>query len=141
MNQIDLAPIVPGYGMIWQGSEIDAWFDRIPSPKAVVSMIGDIGLGPCVSCAMGDNDIDILPDVMLLAMCDAAIGFLGNGFNLLVHCFEGKYRSTYMDVAIHMRLGMAFDDAFALVRRRHTLADLRPGTKNQLMRMEGKLHV
>jgi hypothetical protein len=44
-----------------------------------------------------------------------------------------------MDVAIHMKMGMLFTDAFGLIRQRHTIADLRAGTRAQLVRLESAL--
>lgn len=140
MDLIDLKPAKPGWGQVWQGSELADWFDKVPSPKCVISMVGECGLGPAISWAMIDDDRATLPDAGLIAAADASIGFLKNGYNLLVHCFEGKFRSTYMDVAIHMRTGMLFADAYALVRSRHVIADLREGTKAQLMRLESVLN-
>lgn len=139
MDQIDQQPLKPGWGMIWQGSELSDWFDKIPSPRCVISMVGECSLGPGVTCALIDDEQSILPDRLLISMCDASIGFMKNGYNLLVHCFEGKYRSTYMDVAIHMRSGMLFEDAFALVKLMHPIAALRVGTEAQLERMESTL--
>ena len=142
MDQIDLEPLEPGWGCVWQ-SGLDEWWQgrKVHLPKITVSMIGPVD--PSVmslSVFMDDTDTAILPDNELLAMSDAALSFLKCGTDIIVHCFEGKYRSTYMDVAIHMRAGMLFEDAYALVRSRHTIALLRNGTMVQLKRMEAVLN-
>lgn len=138
LSLIDVNPIRPGWGRVWQSGVIasEEWLEK----GLIVSMTGNENYKPpCLWVDMPDNDIHILPDPVLMAMTDAIVAFLSRGKDVLIHCNEGKYRSTYMDVAVHERVGMTYRDAFALVKLRHPIAGLRKGTYTQLDRMEAEL--
>lgn len=138
LSLIDQAPMNPGWGQIWQSGALASldWDEK----GLTVSMSGNENFeGPCLWVSIPDNDSYTLPDAMLLAFTGAILSFLKKGQNILIHCNEGKHRSTYMDVAVHMRAGMTFVMAYALVKGRHPIANLRTGTAAQLIRMEPML--
>lgn len=139
LSLIDDEPLKEGWGRVYQCGVIASQDPDVPL-GLIVSMSGNENLwSPCLWLDMADNDQYVLPDTALLSVAEAILAFLAGGFNVLIHCNEGKYRSTYMDVAVHMRAGMLFEDAFALVRSKHPIADLRAGTMAQLKRMEQNL--
>lgn len=130
LSLIDEQPIEPGYGRIYQSGVIasEDWEDGL-----IVSMSGNENYRPpCLWIDIPDNNIYVLPERTLICMCAASEDFLSHGFDVLIHCNEGKYRSTYMDVALHMYIGMSFDEALTLVSQRHPIARLREGTLSQL---------
>lgn len=140
MNLIDIEPMRPGWGQVWQGGELSAIIGRLPKPHVVFSLIGSVDLAPAVSVFMEDNDDTILPDSLLLGTVQCAGTFLARGFNVLVHCFEGKFRSTYLDVAIHMAyLRYPYAQALGRVKQMHPIAQMRKGTEAQLRRLEDEL--
>lgn len=140
LSLIDTKPMFPGWGLVYQSGVIAS--ESYKGNGLTVSMSGNENWrDPCLWINMRDDDVYVLTTPMLFAMTSAALGFLRRGFNVLIHCNEGKYRSTYLDVAVHIGAGMPFDDAFALVQARHPIADLRNGTKAQLQEMEHQLLV
>lgn len=140
MDLINETPMRPGWGKVWQGSEFGD-VDDIPEPHVIVSMVGALlHVKLNLSTFMWDNDTAVLEPAVLLGMTSACLGFLSQGINLYVHCWEGKYRSTYMDVAIHMAgLHYSVDQAYGYVKRSHPIADLRTGTTLQLRSLEERL--
>jgi protein-tyrosine phosphatase len=131
INQIDSFPIRPGWGKIYQSgviASLDSDLDGL-----TVSMSGNENFKPPVLWIdIPDNDEYILPFPILWAMCDAIVAFLAQGKDVLIHCNEGKYRSTYMDVAVHIRAGQSFDVAYSNIQAHHPIAELRQGTRKQL---------
>lgn len=137
----DVIPIRPGYGQIYQGSALfDA--DRIPEPRLVVVLFSP--LEPCatgtLSLLLEDNEQAIFPDKTLLAICDALAMFVMRGHSIFLNSIRGQHRPTYLNVGLHTRLGMVYEDAYALVRQRHAIAKLRNGTARQLLRLESHLN-
>jgi hypothetical protein len=92
MDLIDLQPVKPGYGQVWQGSELSVLFDSVPQPRLVISLIGEAEpmVPNSLTAFMRDNDETWLPDPLLFAMCESAVAFLKRGHNILIHCFQGK---------------------------------------------------
>jgi protein-tyrosine phosphatase len=137
LSLIDDHP-APGMGRVWQSGVIAS--EDWDNEGLIVSMAGNENWSPpCLWVDIPDNDSYTLPDPMLIAFCDSIVAFLKAGKDVLIHCNEGKFRSTYMDVAVHMRQGMGFQDAAALVKAKHPIAELRAGTSAQLIRMESVL--
>lgn len=141
LNLIDIEPMKPGWGRVWQ-SGIDEWWkhDQVPRPRASVSMVGPIeglGLSAHISTYINDSPEDTLSKEMLLAMTDAVIGFLRNGVNVIIHCVEGKSRSSYLDCAVHMRaMNVSYDEALALIKKQHPIAQPNSGFEAQLRDLE-----
>jgi protein-tyrosine phosphatase len=139
LSLIDVTPMHPGWGRVFQSGVIasEDWDQK----GLVISLAGNENwMGPCLWLLMPDSDMYVLPDTFLVAMVDATIAFLKKGIDVLIHCNEGKYRSSYLDAAVHMRAGpMTYHDAFALIRQHHPIAGMRGGTYAQLNRMEAIL--
>lgn len=140
LNLIDVEPLHPGWGRVWQSGVIASWLDvdKLPEHSMVVSMSGNENwiTWPCLWLNIRDDDEYVLPDAMLAAICGMITSDLSRGFDVLIHCNEGKYRSTYMDVAIHIwAAGMSFERAFETIKARHPIASLRAGTAKQLQAM------
>jgi len=128
-----------GWGRVYQSGVIasEGW----DHDGLIVSMSGNENLaGPCLWINMPDDDTHTLPDDELLAIVNTIAAFLSRGMDVLIHCNEGKYRSTYVDVAVHMRGGaMDLPQAFEMIHARHPIAALRAGTHDQLTRLEATL--
>ncbi len=139
LSLIDVLPMQPGWGSVYQSGAIAS--EDWDNTGLIVSMSGNENWQPpCLWVDIPDNDDYVLPDDMLLAFVDAICAFLKQGYNVLIHCNEGKYRSTYMDVAVHMRGGgMNQAAAFEQIKARHPIAALRNGTDAQLMLLEVSL--
>jgi protein-tyrosine phosphatase len=139
LSLIDTNPMRPGWGRVYQSGVIasESW----DQDGLIISMSGNENFeGPCLWRDMPDNEVSTLPDEMLFAFVDAAIAFLRQGKDVLIHCNEGKYRSTYMDVAVHVRGGkMSSVKAYEMIKAHHPIACLREGTDAQLRRLESKL--
>lgn len=142
LSLIDATPMASGWGNVYQSGAIaslELEGSVLPTDRLIVSMSGDENWfqHPCLQTFMEDNDTTVLSDAVLTAFVDAIIAFLKNGVSVLIHCNEGKYRSTYMDVAVHMRVKkMSAAQAFELVKAHHPIAALRAGTDEQLRRLE-----
>lgn len=141
LDAIDLTPMRPGWGIVYQSGVLaseELMGSDFPDNGLIVSMSGNENFrGPCLWIDMKDNDTTILADPVLFALVEAVLSFLKCGINVLIHCNEGKYRSTYLDVAVHIRgAAMTYREAFTLVKERHPIAGLRKGTFTQLDRME-----
>lgn len=135
LNLIDVEPMHPGWGKVYQSGMIAS--EDWENDGLIVSMIGNTNFrGPCFWISMPDTNEDVLPDDHLKEMVEAIMAFLKNGTDVLIHCLEGKYRSTYMDVAVHIAGGMSFEVAFEQIIARHPIAQLREGCASQLKRME-----
>jgi hypothetical protein len=135
LNLIDEVPLHTGWGRVYQSGELASldWKDD----GLILSASGNLNFqGPCLWFYMADNDLSVLPEKRLFAVTATAIQFLSRGFDVLIHCNEGKYRSTYIDVAVHMAAGMGFVESFQLVKTRHSIADLRVGTLAQLKELQ-----
>jgi hypothetical protein len=131
LNLIDEIQLHTGWGRVYQSGELASmdWENE----GLILSASGNLNFrGPCLWFYMEDDDATILPEKKLFAITATAIDFLTRGFDVLIHCNEGKYRSTYIDVAVHMFAGMGFQESFQLVKSRHAIADLRAGTLAQL---------
>lgn len=138
LSLIDVEPLNPGWGKVWQSGVIAS--EDWDNEGLIVSMAGNENWQPpCLWVDIPDDEVYALPDPMLIAFVDAILAFLRQGKNVLIHCNEGKYRSTYMDVAVHIRAGMSLVDASRLVYKQHPIATLRNGTAEQLKRMESVL--
>ncbi len=139
LSLIDVEPMQPSWGKVYQSGVIasEDW-DR---SGLIVSMAGNENIaGPCLWINMPDDDVHTLRDSELLAFVDIILRFLQAGMDVLIHCNEGKYRSTYMDMAVHMRGGrMSLPQAFEMIHARHPIAALRAGTHDQLTRLEDVL--
>lgn len=142
LDLIDQTPMRPGWGQVWQCGEIAEVLQsyHLTAPRLIVSMVGQAWSFSDelhMVIFMPDDDRTILPDGTLIAMVDSIINCLQRGLNVVIHCFEGKYRSTYMDVAVHMRvLNYSPSQALGYVKNNHPIADLRKGTTAQLIRLE-----
>ncbi len=131
LNLIDEIQLHSGWGRVYQSGEIASlsW----ENDGLVISASGNLNFrGPCLWFDMDDDDVTVLPDKRLFAIANAAVDFLVRGFDVLIHCNEGKYRSTYIDVAVHMTAGMGFAESLHLIKMRHPIAELRRGTFAQL---------
>lgn len=139
ISLIDIEPMNPGWGKVYQSGVIAS--ENWDNKGLIISMIGNTNFrGPCFWISMVDNEEDTLPDESLIEIVDSAIVYLKNGDDVLIHCFEGKYRSTYLDVAVHMRgARISFEESYFLVVNQHPIAKLRTGTREQLQRMESFL--
>jgi len=138
LSLIDIEPLKLNWGRVWQSGMIasEDWDNQ----GLIVSMSGNENWQPpCLWVDIPDNDVYVLPDPMLLAFTDAILSFLRQKKDVLIHCNEGKYRSTYMDVAVHMRAGMNYLSALLLIKKNHPIATLRTGTSDQLQAMESVL--
>ncbi len=151
LNVIDLEPMHPGWGRVWQSGEVAAIIHHqdVPGPRLIVSMVGplmdpwaDMHLATMVEdWPDSEGEYQTLPDEALLAMVDAVIAMLKRDVNVIIHCLEGKSRSSYLDVAIHMAvMGLDYDAALALVKKQHPIAQPNPGFEAQLRRMTSVLH-
>lgn len=139
LSLIDVDPMEPSWGRIYQSGVLGS--EDWDHDGLVVSMSGNENFdGPCLWVDMDDNEIDTLPYAMLVAFVGAITAFLAQGTDVLIHCNEGKYRSTYMDVAVHIKAGkMRLEEAFETIRARHPLACLRQGTEAQLRLLEASI--
>lgn len=146
MDQIDVTPILKGWGFTYQGGLADMMhYHNITDPKVVVSMIGP---APDVVDPMGmwvdipDTPQGCLPDAYLMALTRNTIAWLACGANVVIHCFAGVSRSSYLDVAVHMMaLKIGYDTALSIVRARHPQAQPNPGFEAQLRRLEPMLRM
>lgn len=138
LSLIDVEPLKPGWGRVYQSGVIAS--EDWTNTGLVVSMSGNENWQPpCLWVDIPDDEIYALPDELLVAFAEAIIAFLRQGKDVLIHCNEGKYRSTYMDAYVHMYAGMSLAAAFERIRARHPIAALRQGTEAQLRRMESAL--
>lgn len=147
-SQIDLQPMKPDYGMVWQGTPIDEAIHQIPGPLAIVSMNKDEDLKwidhqtihSVLSVHIDDDPGAVLPDNVYLGLVDAGIGLLKNGVSLYIHCSAGVSRASYYDIGLHMRvLNLSYDDAFALVHKQRPCICPNSGFVSQLKRLEPQL--
>jgi len=159
-TQIDLAPVKPGYGLIWQGNLVDEDIFHIPGPLVIVEMTKGTSdhqwlaisrgqssprsggpLQGVITVGIDDYPDAVLPDAVYLGLVDACCGYLRNGINLYVHCRMGLSRSTYLTAGIHTRLGMSLTEALKMIGQRRKEAFPNWGFFDQLHRLEfeGKL--
>jgi protein-tyrosine phosphatase len=127
----------PAWGRIYQSGVIAS--EDWDQDGLIVSLSGNENFrGPVLWVDMPDNDIDTLPSPLLISFVETVISFLRQGIDVLIHCNEGKYRSTYLDMAVHIKCGMSFEEAYELIRMRHPIAALRIGTEEQLRQLKGE---
>jgi hypothetical protein len=159
-TQLDLLPLQPGYGQIWQGGTIDETLFNLPGPLVVVSMTGgqedaqwlfqsrvmtprrasDGMFQGVINVEIADLPESILPDNVYLGLIDACCGYLRNGVNLYVHCRMGISRSTYVTAGIYMRLlNLSLKEALQKIQGRRQRAELNWGFEQHLQILEGKL--
>ena len=150
LNIVDAEPLRLGWGRIWQSGEAGAILHHgeVPDPRMTVSMIGvfaDPYSHLALAVSMGDEPdaqgkYPTLPDETLLAMVQMITDALACGINIIIHCLEGKYRSTYMDAAVHMKLlDYSVDQALGRIKAMHPIAELRKDSRDQLVRMQSVL--
>ena len=147
-TQIDLEPIRPGWGRVWQGSYVTSDIHQIPGPLAIVCMnhhefneewIDHQRIHAVLSLWIEDTSESTLPDIVIKSAVEAGACFLQNGINLYVHCMAGVSRSTYYTVALYMRLGMEFGEAMRHVASRRKVAWPNNGFHKHLTELEGML--
>lgn len=159
-SQLDLTPIRPGYGILWQGGLVDEAIFRLPGPLVIVEMTKGTAdheylahsrkqtfpesggqLQGVITVQIDDSLGAMLPDPVYLGLVDACLSYLRNGVNLYIHCRMGISRSTYVSAGIYARLGMSVKEALGLIKNRRREAFPNWGFYDQLMRLEaeGKL--
>lgn len=120
---------------------------NVLAPRLLVSMIGPVDLyaNPALAVYVDDWKDDkgiyaTLPEVQLLTLVDCVIRYLAAGVNVIIHCAEGKSRSSYLNVAVHMRvMRYSYDQALGYIRHQHPIAQPNPGFEAQLRRLEAIL--
>lgn len=145
-SQIDILPMRPGWGLVYQGGSVNRDIQNLPGPLVLVCCdVGEMNeqfidhkiVQGLIAVQLKDYLNGCLPDTILIAFVDACIALLKNGVNLYVHCGAGISRSTYIDCAIHMRgMGIGFDEAIEHIRFRRPQAAPNPSFCDQLKRIE-----
>lgn len=139
LSLIDVEPMQPAWGRVFQSGVFAS--EEWNRGGLIVSMSGNENWhGPCLWTYLEDTEFETLSYLTLLAFIDSITAFLEQGHDVLIHCNEGKYRSTYMDVAVHMKAGrMSYEKAFERIKARHPIAAIRQGTEKQLRLLEATL--
>jgi hypothetical protein len=144
-----ISNIVPGGGTIYQGGAVDLGIYKIPAPLVLLCMdAGEVNekwidhktIQGLMAYQIEDSPDACLPDEILIALADAAIAFVRRGVNLYVHCGAGISRSSYADIAIHMRLfKVPYGEAFAMIAKQRPQIAPNPGFIAQLKKLEPTL--
>lgn len=144
-DQINLTPIHPGYGIVYQGGHATEEIKNFPRPLAIINLnkneddnvyaeqdlyvAAHLDFDDCLTCS--------LPDDVLLGLILLCKHILASGTNLYIHCQEGISRSSYVDIALHMNaLPATFDQAFKYVKARRPQIAPNPGFIMQLKRLQ-----
>jgi hypothetical protein len=149
-NQIDLTPLYPKYGLIWQGGSVDAAINALPGPLAIVCMDrGELNeqwvdhhdhIVALLYIGIDDSPDAALSTAELVATADCCIAYLRRGVNLYVHCAAGVSRASYLDIAIHMRiLKIGFDSAYQLIKAQRPVISPNSGFVHSLQLSEAML--
>jgi predicted protein tyrosine phosphatase len=143
-NRID----VLDRGIVWQGGSPDAAIDQPPFSDPILIIVMDRGAAndqwinhknveAVLAVWIDDIPTGCLKDNVLIGLVDAAAAWLNDGGNLYIHCAMGVSRSSYFDVALHMRImHCSYDTALAKIREARSIANPNPGFEAQLRRME-----
>jgi protein-tyrosine phosphatase len=148
-TRIDLNGIRAGWGSIWQGGTADVAVENLPGPLLIVAMdrgefneqfIDHKNVAAVLAVWIDDNPDAVLQDAILIALVDAVEAWVKDGGNVYDHCAAGVSRSSYLDIAVHMRAAnLSYDDAFALVHTQRPVISPNSGFQSQLRRMEASL--
>lgn len=147
-NLIDSTPLRDGWGVCWQGGFVDCNVYDLPGPLVIVNLNkGEVDdgwiKGPVtgvLSLPIDDSPTACLPDNQLIGFVDSGITLLQEGINLYIHCAAGVSRSSYYDLALHIRaMNVPYDVAFAYLKARRPEVAPNPGFIAQLKRMESVL--
>lgn len=151
MSSFDLITKTRFGPSIYQGSEkAIAEAKKLKEKYVVVSLIGTLTevfdghlvpvLAVSIDDAPGKDQMEVIPDDRLVPMLDACVTLIRGGLSIVIHCWAGKHRSTYFDVALHMRLiGLPYKDALSWVMSKHPEAEERKSMREQLTRLEAQL--
>jgi predicted protein tyrosine phosphatase len=147
-NKIGDFPLGTNYGVIFQGSAVDATINTLPGPLVIVTMdageldesyIDHIRQVAIAELYIGINDSPdaILPPEQLIAHANAVLYYLEHGFNVYLHCAAGVSRASYLDCTIHMiAKGIDFDTALAYIRKFRPQASPNSGFSEQLKHLK-----
>lgn len=143
MRVTDAAPMKKGWGSIWQsGLEDMGFIAAVGQPRMVVSMNGFLSsiVSPQMVFNLRDDGKDVLRDQVLFSTIQGIVCALSNGINVVLHSLRGVDRSTYINVAVHMRvLQVPLEKAMEYVQLAHPAARLEGPYEAQLVRMEHSL--
>ena len=147
-NKIGDFPLNTNWGLIFQGSAVDATINTLPTPLFVVTMdageldesyidhVHQVAIAE-LYVGIDDSPAAILPPNELLAHVHAAIHYLEQGINLYIHCAAGVSRASYFDCALHMvAKGLDFESALAYVRKYRPQANPNSGFSDQLRNLK-----
>lgn len=160
-NLITPTPLKDGWGLLYQGNWIDNDLWKLPTPLFVVQMDefhcdhrsvnhtkGFIGV---LSLNLLDTPVNLpdhatgnaigpLPDAQLEAAGLTVIAYLERGVNVYIHCAAGVSRSSYLTLAVLMRVtGEPLEDCLARLRSQRPAANPNSGFHAHLERAEGRL--
>jgi predicted protein tyrosine phosphatase len=159
-TRLDETPLRPGYGLIFQGGQIDYDIYNLPGPLVIVNMMkgesderwlhesrqmtglkSNGKIQAILSVCIEDNPFSFLSDSAYLALVDSCIGYLKQGFNLYVHCRMGMSRSTYLTAGIYIRHGLSLKQATNHIYHRRKMAAPNNGFYEHLIHLTetGKL--
>jgi predicted protein tyrosine phosphatase len=140
-TQLDLEPLRPDYGLIFQGGQIDYKLFELPGPLVIVNMMkgesderwlhesramtglrSNGKIQAVLSVCIEDNPMSFLTDKTYLALVGSCINYLEQGFNLYIHCRMGFSRSSYLTAGIYIRHGMTLKEATRHIETRRKSA-------------------
>lgn len=148
-NLIDIEPIKPGWGRVYQGGGIGLEIQNIPGPLVIVSLDATLPDRDYVdrkhvlmllSIPIEDAADAILPDDAFIASIEAGIDFLSRGINLYVRCLAGVSRSSYYNAGLHMRaMKIDLDASLEYIKRTRPSACPNAGFYAHLKHLEQRL--
>jgi predicted protein tyrosine phosphatase len=160
-NLITTEPLKPDWGLLYQGNWIDNELWKLPTPIFVVQMDEDHcdhrsinharGYIGVLSLSLGDvpenlphdatgNAIGPLPYAELEAATETVVAYLERGVNVYIHCAWGLSRSSYLTLAVLMRVtGQTLADCLTLLRSQRPAANPNSGFLAHLAAVEDRL--
>jgi hypothetical protein len=143
-DQIDLSPMFPHWGVVYQGGSVDEAM-TLPSPIVIVCMndsemdekwVDHKVVYAVLYIGIKDSDDGVLPDDILRGLVDAGIAFLSQGINLYVHCAAGVSRSSYYDIALHCQaMSTGYTKAYQYIKKQRPIIEPNPSFVAQLRRL------
>ena len=143
-DRIDV--LEPGWGVIWQGGDVNEGIDQPPftDPMLILDMdpttndqyINHQTVEAVLAVWIQDSPSACLKDEVLLGLGAMGVAWLKGGGNVYVHCQAGISRASYMDITIHcLALNISAVTVLARIKAERPIADPNPGFWAQLQRL------